>query len=200
VPQSLIPVDEQKLKPKDGGPSFSVANRLTRLVWGIVWCLLFAWTPNVFHPWRRFLLRLFGAQMGHRAEVRGTARVWLPSNLIMEDGALIGPGVVCYNQGVITLGRKALVSQGVHLCAGTHDADHPDFPLIAKPIYIGAQAWVAADAFVGPGTVVGEGAVLGARGVAFGRLEPWTVYMGNPAKPFRRRSNLAQDNSGQAMS
>ena len=31
------------------------------------------------------------------------------------------------------------------------------------------------------------GAVLGARAVAFGELEPWTIYSGNPAKPIRRR-------------
>jgi putative colanic acid biosynthesis acetyltransferase WcaF len=151
VSQSLIPPEQQKLKPKDGGPSFSLGNRLSRLAWGVVWLLLFSWTPNAFHPWRRFLLQLFGAQMGPRAEVRGTARVWLPANLVMEEGALIGPRVVCYNQGLITLSKKALVSQGAHLCAGTHNADDPDFPLIAKPIHIGAHAWVAADAFVGPG-------------------------------------------------
>jgi tetrahydrodipicolinate N-succinyltransferase len=56
-----------------------------------------------------------------------------------------------------------LVSQGVHLCAGTHDFDTPLFQLVAKPITIGAHAWVAAEAFVGPGTRVGEGAVVGHR-------------------------------------
>jgi putative colanic acid biosynthesis acetyltransferase WcaF len=190
VSQSLIPPEQQKLKPIEGGPSFTLSNRLSRLAWGAVWLLLFSWTPNSFHPWRRFLLKLFGAQMGPRAEVRGMARIWLPANLIMEEGALIGPRVNCYNQGVITLGKMALVSQGAHLCAGTHDPEDPDFPLLTKPIHIGAHAWVAADAFVGPGTVVGEGAVLGARGVAFGRLQPWTIYTGNPAKALRPRTKV----------
>jgi putative colanic acid biosynthesis acetyltransferase WcaF len=52
---------------------------------------------------------------------------------------------------------------------------------------LGARSWVAAGAFVGPGVTLGEGAVLGARGVAFGDLEPWTVYIGNPAREIRKR-------------
>jgi putative colanic acid biosynthesis acetyltransferase WcaF len=58
---------------------------------------------------------------------------------------------------------------------------------VARPITIGAEAWIAAEAFVGPGVQVGEGAVLGARAAAFRDLEPWTVYSGNPAMPLRPR-------------
>ncbi len=126
--------------------------------------------------------RLIGSKV-----VYGKTRIWYPPNLIMEAHALLGPGVNCYNQAPITIGAKAVVSQGAHLCAGTHDINDPDFQLIAKPIAIGAQAWVAAEAFVGPGVSIGEGAVLGARGVAFRDIEPWAVYAGNPAKKLKDR-------------
>ncbi|MBH1986189.1 MAG: putative colanic acid biosynthesis acetyltransferase [Burkholderiales bacterium] len=182
-----LPTTSKTPSPQDGGPSFGLRNRLVRLVWGVVWLLLASWTPAPLHPWRRALLRLFGARMGHRADVRGSSRVWLPSHLVMADHALIGPKVTCYNQAPITLGERALVSQGAHLCAGTHDIDRADFPLVAKPIVIGAHAWVAAEAFVGPGAVIGEGCVLGARAVAFGRLDDWGVYAGNPARRVRER-------------
>ena len=182
-----LPTTSKTPSPQDGGPSFELRNRLVRLLWGVVWLLLASWTPAPLHPWRRALLRLFGARMGHRADVRGSSRVWLPSHLVMADHALIGPNVTCYNQAPITLGERALVSQGAHLCAGTHDIDRADFPLVAKPIVIGAHAWVAAEAFVGPGAVIGEGCVLGARAVAFGRLEAWSVYAGNPARRVRER-------------
>jgi putative colanic acid biosynthesis acetyltransferase WcaF len=153
----------------------------------MVWLIAASWTPANWHPWRRALLRLFGAKMGHRSDVRGSARVWLPSNLNMADHALIGPGVTCYNQGMISLGERALVSQGAHLCAGTHDIESDQFSLVAKPISLGAYTWIAAEAFVGPGTVVGDGAVLGARAVAFGQIAAWTVYSGNPATAKRAR-------------
>ncbi len=179
--------------PLHGGPSFSKANRVVRLVWMFTWWALGSWTPPMLHPWRRFLLRLFGAKMGRRSDVRGSSRVWLPANLELGDHALIAQGVKCYNQAAIWLGEWALVSQGAHLCAGTHDIDDPNFPLIARPIRIGAFAWVAADAFVGPGCTIGEGAVLGGASVAFGRLEDWMVYVGNPARPLRARQHVSRE-------
>jgi putative colanic acid biosynthesis acetyltransferase WcaF len=185
APSPLL--DAAQSSPLSGGPSFTLRNRLTRSLWALVWLVAASWTPGKWHPWRRLLLRAFGARMGVRSDVRGSARVWLPANLHMADHALIGPKVTCYNQGLITLGERALVSQGAHLCAGTHDIEDPHFALLAKPIHIGPHAWVAAEAFVGPGATLGEGCVLGARAVAFGALAPWTVYSGNPAMVRRQR-------------
>jgi putative colanic acid biosynthesis acetyltransferase WcaF len=171
----------------EGGPSFSLGHRLYRLAWGLAWTLLASWTPPPLHAWRRWLLRLFGAKIAPTAVVYGSARVWSPANLVMEAHACLGPGVNCYSMAPIRLGPYALASQGAHLCAGTHDFEDPYFQLIAKPITIGARAWIAAEAFVGPGVVVGEGAVLGARAVAAKDLAPWTVYVGNPAVASRPR-------------
>jgi len=56
---------------------------------------------------------------------------------------------------------------------------------------LGTRSWVAADAFVGPGVTLGEGAVLGARAVAFGDLEPWSVYIGNPMREVRKRERIS---------
>ena len=172
---------------KDRPASFTLRNRLERALWMVVWIVFASWTPKVFRRWRCMLLRMFGAKLGNSTDVRASARVWLPAHLTMEAGALIGPGVICYNMAPITLGSGALISQRAHLCAGSHDFDEPDFQLVARPITIGAEAWIAAEAFVGPGVSVGDGAVLGARAAAFRDLEPWTVYSGNPAAKLRRR-------------
>lgn len=184
---SVTILDARESAPAEGGPSFSLENRLVRAAWTLVWLLGAAWTPRQLAPWRRFLLRSFGARMAPGSDVRGSARVWLPAHLEMHERAVIGPRVKVYSMGPIVVGADALVSQGAHLCAGTHDCDSPEFQLQARPIHIGARAWIAAEAFVGPGARIGEGAVLGARAVAFGELEPWTVYSGNPAKPIRQR-------------
>jgi putative colanic acid biosynthesis acetyltransferase WcaF len=162
-----------------------------RAAWIVVWLFAAAWTPRQLHPWRRFLLRLFGARMAPRSDVRGSARVWYPANLEMHEGAVIGPRVNCYSMGPIVVGAGTLVSQGAHLCAGTHDYNSPEFQLEARSIDIGAQVWIAAEAFIGPGARIGEGAVVGARAVVFGELAPWTVYSGNPAKPIGQRRKLS---------
>ena len=105
----------------------------------------------------------------------------------MEDHATLGPGVDCYNMATVTIGARAVISQKAVLCAGSHDVTDPNFQLIAKPIQIGADAWVATQAFVGPGAVVGERAVLGARAVLFGAADADGVYAGNPARRLKTR-------------
>ncbi|WP_147696222.1 putative colanic acid biosynthesis acetyltransferase, partial [Vogesella mureinivorans] len=109
-------------------------------------------------------------------------------NLAMGPFSLMGPGVNCYCVAPIVIGAQAVVSQGAHLCAGSHDYNDPHFQLTASPIAIGEKAWIAAEAFVGPGVVVETGAVLGARGVAVKPLASWTVHAGNPARPVGRRT------------
>lgn len=183
------------LSPRLGGATFSLGHRLERLVWGLVWGLLGTWTPAPLHGWRRFLVQLFGGRIAATARIYGGVRIWMPRNLVMDDHACLGPGVDCYCMDQITLGAHALVSQRAFLCGGTHDVDDPDFPLLTRPIIIGAHAWVAAEAMVGPGVNLGEGAVLGGGAVTFRDLEPWTVYGGNPAAPLRsrRRGTAADD-------
>lgn len=170
-------------KPGFVGPTFSLANRLKRAVWQFSWLVAARWTPPLFHRWRIALLRLFGAKISWKAYIYPSVEIWAPWNLSIDDYGTLARGVVCYNIAPITIGSRAVVSQSAHLCTGTHDYRNPDFPLIAKPINIGARAWVCADAFVGPGVTIAEGAILAARGVAFHDLEAWTIYKGNLALP-----------------
>jgi putative colanic acid biosynthesis acetyltransferase WcaF len=136
------------------------------------------------------LLRIFGAEIAPTAIVYGSTKVWLPSNLKMEEFSCLGPRVICYDMAQITVQSHATVSQGSHLCAGTHDINTASFPLVVKPIIIGSHAWIAAEAFVGPGVHVGNYCVLGARAVAFHNLEEKGVYIGNPAVLKKSRQSF----------
>lgn len=178
---------KNNIKSREGGATFSFRHRFFRFGWNLSWRLLGAWTPTQLHAWRRMLLCLFGARLHPTAKVYPGVQVWYPPHLEMGPYACIGPGVICYSMAPVKLDAYALVSQRAHLCAGTHDVDDPDFQLVTKPIHLQANAWVAAEAFVGPGVTVGEGAVLGARAVTFKNLEPWTIYIGSPAKAVRAR-------------
>lgn len=169
------------------GPSFSLKNRLARVVWMFADVLFFKLSPKPFHAWRSFMLRLFGAKVGKGVHVYPRVKIWAPWNIILDDGCGIANGAILYSQGTITVGKKAVISQGAHICAGTHDYTKSGFPLITKPIVIGDDVWIAAEAFVHPGITIGEGSVIGARSVVTKDMPSWMICAGFPCKPIIER-------------
>jgi len=174
-------------RPLGRGPDFSWANKLERVAWRLTWLLLARFTPPAFARWRNLLLRLFGARIGRGAKVYASVRIWLPRNLELGEGVLVGPGAELYNQGHIAIGPHCVISQRAFLCASTHRTSDPDFELVLRPITLGRGCWVAAEAFVGPGVTMGDGAVLAARGALFEDAEAMGVYRGNPAVQIAQR-------------
>ncbi|MFZ2957715.1 MAG: putative colanic acid biosynthesis acetyltransferase [Candidatus Ozemobacteraceae bacterium] len=105
----------------------------------------------------------------------------------MKDHSCLGENVTCYSMAQISLGERSVVSQGTHLCCGSHDYEHPDNPLFSKPISVGDYAWVAAEAFIGPGVSIGKGAVVGARSLVVKDIPDWSVCGGNPCQFIKPR-------------
>ena len=169
-------------------PSFSLSNRLRRLLWGVVHTLLFRPSPRPMHAWRAMLLRLFGARLGAHVHVYPSVRVWAPWNVACADYVGIADGVELYSMARITIGARTTVSQGSYLCAGTHDYTDPSFQLLAEPITIGSNVWVCAQAFVGPGVAIGDRAVIGARSVVTKSMPEGMVCAGNPCRPLKPRA------------
>ncbi|MDT0650416.1 WcaF family extracellular polysaccharide biosynthesis acetyltransferase [Autumnicola edwardsiae] len=169
------------------GPSFSLQNRVCRMVWNVVCFLFFRFTPNPLHGWRSFLLRMFGAKLGKGVHVYPNVKIWAPWNIELGDECGIANGVTLYSQGKIRIGKRTVISQGAHLVAGTHDYTKPGFPLITLPISIGDHVWIAAEAFIHPGIKIGEGSVIGARSVVSKNMPAWMVCAGHPCIPLKER-------------
>ncbi len=166
---------------------YSPAVYLCRIFWRIVWYTVWRMVNWRIPGVRSGMLRMFGARVGRGAQIKATAWVEMPWQLTLGERCLIGSRVNIYSLGTISIGDDTVISQGAHLCAGTHDYTDPSFPLQRCPIRIGKQVWIAADAFVGPGVTIGDGAVVGARAVVTKDVEPWTIVGGNPARPIKKR-------------
>lgn len=148
---------------------------------------LFAWSPRQLWGWRNALLRLFGARIGPGVHIHPTVRIAVPWNLDVGADAAVGDGAILYSLGAIRIGERATVSQYAHLCAGSHDHEAPDMPLLKTPIVVGDEAWICTEAFIGPNVVVGERTVIGARAVLVRSAPANAVLAGNPARVIRTR-------------
>lgn len=169
----------------------SFKNKIGRLLWNVVWLLLFRPTPNcgvyIFDLWRVSLLRLFGAKIGKWSSVRNSVRIREPWNLEMGEWSVISENCEVYSVDKIRLGNRVDISGGVFLCSAGHDVASSIMELTYAPISIGDDVWIAARAIVLPGISIGKGAVVAAGAVVTRDVEEWTIVGGNPAKFIKKR-------------
>lgn len=146
------------------------------------------WLPiSIIKVW---VLRKFGASIGQGVRIKSGVRVKFPWRLTVGDFVWIGEDTWIDNLAPVVIDNHVCLSQGVYLCTGNHDWNHPDFKLIPAPIHIQQSSWIAAKSVIGPGVTVGQGAVLTLGGVTGKSLEPMIIYAGNPAQPIKKRTNL----------
>jgi len=157
------------------------------LIWNIVNSTAYRYSPFFFRGWRRFLLRVFGANIAPSASPSRLAKIDYPWNLTMEAFSSIGPNSWLYGLDRISLGEKCCVGEGVKILTGTHSITDCCFSLRTAPVAVDACAWVATSATLLPGVHIGEGAVVGACAVVTKDVPPWTVVAGNPAKEVKKR-------------
>jgi putative colanic acid biosynthesis acetyltransferase WcaF len=169
--------------------SFSLKNKIGRLIWNIACILLFRpFVSRLFKKWRILILKCFGAKVAWSSHIYASVTIWAPWNLEIGENSSLGPNVDCYNQGKIRIGSNTIISQKTYLCASTHDYTKKDFPLLLKPITIGNSVWVAADAFIGPNVSIGDEAIVAARAVVISNVETKAIMGGNPAKHIKYRT------------
>lgn len=167
--------------------SFRGRSAVVVQLWWLVQATLFRWSPQFAYGFRAWLLRAFGAKVGLGVVIRPTVTVTYPWKVSLGDHAWLGDDAVLYSLGEIEIGANAVVSQRSYLCAADHDHTQADFPIRARKITIGAQAWLAADVFVAPGVSIGEGAVIGARSSVFSNMPVGMVCYGYPCKIIKPR-------------
>lgn len=188
-------LDGSRLPQNDRAPEqmqpeaspWTFRQKLGRAIWMVFGKPIFRMSFHNWYGFRARLLRLFGAEIGKGVAIRPSANIEVPWNIHIEDDATVGDHAILYSLGRIHIGRRAIISQYAHLCAGTHDYADRTFKLLRTPVTIGDDVWIGADAFIGPGVRVGNLSVVGARSSTYKDLGERQVFVGNPAKPIKER-------------
>ena len=89
------------------------------------------------------------------------------------------------------------LSGGVRIYTGNEDylggsLTNPTIPdpfrnITRSFVHIKKHAIVGANVVILPGVIIGEGVAIGANSLITKDCEPWTIYVGSPAKPIRSR-------------
>lgn len=64
--------------------------------------------------------------------------------------------------------------------------DAADMPFKGDTV-IGNDVWIGQNAVILPGVHIGDGAIIGANSIVGSDVDPYTIVVGNPAKPVRKR-------------
>ena len=126
--------------------------------------------------------------------------VYISTSATIGDYVHISPSVSCIGgkEAKLVLGGFNTISAGARLiCMGDEHLGSglvgPMIPknfadgLIGGELVIEKFASIATNAVILPGLKVGEGSVIGAGSVLTCDAEPWTIYIGSPARPIKKR-------------
>jgi putative colanic acid biosynthesis acetyltransferase WcaF len=128
-----------------------------------LWYIFSALFFNSFIPGskiRVFILKLFGCRIGKNIIIKPHVKIKYPWKLIIGDNCWIGEEVWIDNISRVTVGSNTCISQGVYICAGSHDFYDEEFRLLIEDIEIGSSCWIAAKSLIGPGVKIEDGSFI----------------------------------------
>ncbi len=99
--------------------------------------------------------------------------------------------------GEFSMGDFSAISGGSRVYTGNDDylGNYLTNPTVPEPyrkavrsfVSIGRHAIVGANSVILPGVTIGEGVAIGANSLITRDCEPWTIYVGSPARPLKER-------------
>lgn len=157
-------------------------------LWRTINTFLFKTSPDFIPGFRNFILRFFGAKIGKGVKIKSSAKIHYPWKLKVGDYSWIGYNCDLYNLGELEIGSHVSIAHNVTICGSSHDINKKSFDIIKLgKIQIQDEVWIANNVFVGPEVIIKKGAVMGANSSTFKNLEEGIIYVGNPAKPLKKR-------------
>jgi putative colanic acid biosynthesis acetyltransferase WcaF len=166
---------------------YKPGSRIKKLTWYFINVLFFINPLIPLSGLKCFLLRLFGAKVGKGVIIKPAVNIKYPWMLEIGDYTWIGEDVWIDNLAQVTIGSNVCISQGAMLLTGNHNYKKTTFDLDVGDILLEDGVWIGAFSIVCPGVKCQSHAVLSVNSVATKKLEPYTIYQGNPARKVRKR-------------
>ena len=115
-------------------------------------------------------------------------------NLHIKHHVLIHSGCYFQDQGGIFIGERVSVGHNVKILTLNHGLLVKDRAnLYPQSVSSEADVWIGAGAIILPGTWIFQGAVIAAGAVVRGKVPPFTLVAGNPAKVVREIPGITQE-------
>jgi len=133
-------------------------------------------------------------QKGEKTRIRPTVlirdaeRIFIGKHCTINHNNIMWAGK---KNARIVIGDHVMTGPNVQMFAFNHGIERGtemiDQPVTEQDIIIENNVWIGAGVTILSGAVIGQGVVVGAGSVVTGKLPPYTICAGNPAKVIRSR-------------
>lgn len=162
------------------------ASFFRQTLWYFISCLLFRSGLMPFSMVLVFILRCFGAKIGHNVRIKPYVYIKYPWKLSIGDYSWLAE---CFIENLdnVFIGKNCCISQNAVLMTGNHDYKKPTFDLFTQPIVLEDGVWIGANALVSAGVVCKSHSVLTMGSLATRNLDAYFIYQGVPAVKVKSR-------------
>ena len=141
------------------------------------------------HSVRKFVFRLAGAQIGKNSFIHMGTRFFLPENIQIGQGTIIGDRCFLDGRAKLTIGNNVDIASQVLIYNSEHDIKSDGFDPIEEPVEIADYVFIGPRAIILPGVKIGKGAIVAAGAVVTKDVEPFEIVGGVPAEKIGERKN-----------
>ena len=117
------------------------------------------------------------------------ARFYLPINITIGNGTIIGDHCFLDGRAKLTIGDNVDIASYVLIYNSEHDVHSENFDPTHEPVEIGDYVFIGPRAIILSGVKIGKGAVIAAGAVVTSDVKPFEIVGGVPAKVIGERKN-----------
>lgn len=139
------------------------------------------------HTIRNFFYRLSGVKLGRGAVVHMGARFFLPQNITVGEGSILGDHIFLDGRAKINIGKHTDIASQVMIYNSEHDLSDPTFRATEEPVSIGDHCFIGPRVIILPGVSIGDGAIVAAGAVVTKDVPGGSIVGGVPAKVIGER-------------
>jgi len=144
------------------------------------------------HHTRRFLMRIYGAQIGKGSSIHMGGRFFSLKNLKIGQDTIIGYGLFLDGREKVVIGNHVDIASEVMIYNSEHDINSEDFAASFGSVEIEDYVFIGPRAIILPGVKIGKGAVIAAGAVVTKDVPDFAIVGGVPAQVIgeRKEKNL----------